>query len=316
MVSLAPFTGEDLASVLRLLRQTLPQEPITEASFTRKVLLDPNFDASGALMARDVSGEAVGFLLAMARRRPLEDGPDDRERGWITLFAVAAAARRQGIGTALFDQAEVWLQAQGCTSLWISPYAPNYWTPGVDEAAYPEALRFLQQRGYSTLLRPLSMDASLVGGWKTPEWAEERSRLLANQGLQIKRFEPRDALALTDFLRQEFPGDWQRYVRETMLDMTAGRRPPEELILALEEGRVVGFAQSEGERFGPFGVGDSGRGRGVGAALLFYALEGMRARGHHHAWFLWTDEKTADRLYRAAGFRETRRYAVVRKVLG
>ena len=53
----------------------------------------------------------------------------------------------------------------------------------------------------------------------------------------------------------------------------------------------------------------------MGAALLFHVLDGMRARGHHTAWFLWTDDKTADRLYRSAGFRESRRYAVMRKLL-
>jgi hypothetical protein len=49
--------------------------------------------------------------------------------------------------------------------------------------------------------------------------------------------------------------------------------------------------------------------------LLFRHLEGMRRRGHSVAWFLWTDDTTADRVYRPAGFRETRRYSVLRKSL-
>ena len=302
--------------MLAFLRQNMPQEPITEASFARKVLLDPNFDASGALVARQhAAGEPLGFLLALTRRRPLEDGPDDTDRGWITLFAVAEAARRQGIGTALFDQAETWLRRRGCVSVSISPYAPNYWAPGVDEAAYPDAIAFLHARGYAAVSRPLSMDASLTGGWSVPEWGRACCTELARQGIRIVRFHPRHTLPLTEFLRREFPGDWQRYVRETMLDIVAGRRPIAELLVAWEGRTLIGFAQSEGERFGPFGVADAVRGRGVGAALLFQALEGMRQRGHHNAWFLWTDDKTADRLYRGAGFRETRRYAMMRKTL-
>lgn len=300
---------------MRLLRLSLPLEAVTEASFTRKVLLDPNFDAAGALAAWDPSGEAVGFLLALTRRRPLEDGPSDRGRGWITLFTVTHRARRQGIGTALFDRAETWLRERGCASVGIAPYAPNYWTPGVDEAAYPEALAFLCKRGYTTIARPLSMEASLTAGWHVPEWTLERSAELAQQGVGMALFEPRHVQALTDFLRREFPGDWQRYLRETMLDIVAGRRPADELVLAFEGETILGFAQSEGERFGPFGVAESVRGRGVGVALLFCALDGMRARGHPRAWFMWTDDKTADRLYRAAGFRETRRYTVARKML-
>ena len=312
---ISPFTGSDLASVLRLLRRALPREPIAEASFTRKVLLDPNFDATGALTASDASGETVGFLLALARRRPLEDGPADTDRGWITLFAVAEETRRQGIGTALFDRAEAWLWQRGCQAVWISPYAPNYWTPGVDEAAYPDALAFLHGRGYETLARPLSMEAALSAGWETPGWAKERRNDLERMSIRMARFQPRHAVELTDFLHREFPGDWQRYVRETMLDIVAQRRPADELTLAFEGETLLGFAQSEGERFGPFGVAASARGRGVGAALLFYALDGMRARGHKTAWFLWTDDATANRLYRSAGFEETRRYAVSRKRL-
>ncbi len=319
-LSIEPLSGDALASVIRLLRLSLPLEVITEASFTRKVLLDPNFAANGALVAWDPYGEAVGFLLTLKRQRPLEEGPLDTDRGWITLFTVTPWARRQGIGTALFNQAETWLREQGCTSAWIAPYAPNYWTPGVDEAAYPEALVFLKQRGYETHSRPLSMEAALNSGWQTPEWVQTRCSELAQQGVRMLLFEPRHVQALTDFLRREFPGDWQRYVRETMVEIVAGRRPADELILAFEgekfEGeKLVGFAQSEGKRFGPFGVAASLRGRGVGAALLFCALDGMRTRGHPSAWFMWTDDKTADRLYRAAGFQETRRYAIVKKAL-
>jgi mycothiol synthase len=311
--SLQTYQPEDLAAVIAFLRLELPTEAITEAGFARRVLLDPNFVPEGAFVARGNGGEIRGFLLALTRRRPLEEGRSDVDRGWITLFAVARTARRQGIGTALFDAAETWLRAQGCTSFWISPYAPGYWTPGVDEAAYPEALAFLHRRSYETVSRPLSMDASLVGGWHVPDWVHAREAALKTQGVALETFSPRWILTLTDFLRQEFPGDWQRYLRETMGEIVAGRRPAEELLLAVEGRRILGFAQSEGERFGPFGVAAAERGRGVGAVLLFRVLDGMRALGRHNAWFFWTDDATAERVYRTAGFRETRRYAILRK---
>lgn len=309
------YETDDLEAVTALLRSELPAEPITETAFARKVLLDPNFDPNGALVARDADNSVVGFLLALIRRRPLEDGLPDQDRGWITLFAVAAAKRRQGIGSALFDAAEQWLRGQGRTSVWISPYAPHYWTPGVDEAAYPEALVMLERRGYQVVMHPLSMDALLVGGWCKAEWIEARAAQLATEGVRFERFTPGHILPLTQLLRTEFPGDWQRYLRETMQEIVRGRRPADELLLAIQGERAIGFAQSEGERFGPFGVTPLLRGRGVGAVLLFRVLDGMRARGHHNAWFLWTSAESADRLYRAAGFRETRRYALLKKAL-
>src|SRR5262249_56445602 len=145
-------------------------------------------------VARRESGEVLGFLLALVRGRPLEDAPADQERGWITLFGVAPPARHQGVGTALMTAAERWLRDRSRADVWISPYAPNYWTPGVDEAAYPEALAFLRRRGYETAYRPLSMEVSLGGDWRAPEWVAERQRRLEAAGTQFGSFEARPAL--------------------------------------------------------------------------------------------------------------------------
>jgi N-acetylglutamate synthase-like GNAT family acetyltransferase len=99
-----------------------------------------------------------------------------------------------------------------------------------------------------------------------------------------------------------------------MARITQGTFAPDQLFAAMEKGRCIGFCQHDGERFGPFGVEASQRGRGIGAVLLFRCLHGMRAKGLHNAWFLWTDDKVA-RLYSQAGFRETRRYALMRREL-
>ena len=308
----------DFHSLVLQLQAALPEEAITEAHFTRKVLLDPNFDPAGMLIARSDSGEIIGSLLAIVRKRPLEDGKPDQDRGWITLFAVAEEARRQGVGTALFVAAENWLRSQNRTSVWIAPYAPHYWIPGVDEAAYPEALRFLHQRGYETILRPLSMEVALTSNWRPPQWALERTSTLNQQEIRVIAFRQEDAFPLTHFLRREFPGDWQRYLRETMLDIILKRRAEQELLLAIDfrHDEIVGFAQSEGERFGPFGVAQASRGQGIGAVLLSQALAGMCQRGHARAWFLWTDDTTAERIYKPFGFHETRRYSLLKKQIG
>ena len=70
-----------------------------------------------------------------------------------------------------------------------------------------------------------------------------------------------------------------------------------------------------GRRFGPIGVASSQRGRGLGHLLMFRALEAIRGQGFRSAWFLWSEDQTARRLYHSAGFREVRRFAVLRKDL-
>lgn len=76
---------------------------------------------------------------------------------------------------------------------------------------------------------------------------------------------------------------------------------------------VLAYSHYGGERFGPIGVRESERGRGIGQVLLYETLQAQKARGYRCSWFLWSDDRTADRLYRAAGFREIRRFAYLKK---
>jgi GNAT superfamily N-acetyltransferase len=311
---IASYQGEDFEPVVSLLQSALIADTISPPLFTRKVLLDPNFSPDGALVAK-IGDEVVGFLLAIARRNILEDGPDDRDRGWIPLFAVSDTHRRRGIGRELLGAGTAYLRSMGCKTVLVSPYAPNYWTPGVDVAAYAGAVAFLELSGFASVYRPISMQASLEGDWCIPEWARDREARLISEGFRLEGFTPNQIPALSAFLRSEFPGDWQRYVRETMTVIVLGRREASDLTIAYDGEHVVGFAQHEGERFGPFGVAASQRGRGMGAVLMFRTLETMRQKGLKNAWFLWTDDATAQRVYHAAGFQETRRYAVMKQEL-
>jgi hypothetical protein len=48
---------------------------------------------------------------------------------------------------------------------------------------------------------------------------------------------------------------------------------------------------------------------------MFETLRAQRMSGFRTSWFLWSDDRTAARLYSAAGFREVRRFALLRKEL-
>jgi ribosomal protein S18 acetylase RimI-like enzyme len=195
----------------------------------------------------------------------------------------------------------------------VAPYAPGYFIPGVDVAAYAGGLEFFRAHGYQELYRPLSMEAPL---WdrSPPEWVTTRARELEQAGVRCDVYRPEWTLPLLEFVRQEFPGDWVRVARETMAAILAGE-PAERLILAHDKGRVLGFVHHQNERFGPIGVAASERGRGLGQVLMFRVLAAMREEGFRTAWFLWSDDATARRLYDSAGFRERRRFAVLRKEL-
>ncbi|MBI5956594.1 MAG: GNAT family N-acetyltransferase [Chloroflexi bacterium] len=306
------FRPGDLAPVVELWNQSLVRDPITPGLFQNKVLLDPNYDPEGCLVALE-GGQVVGFMLAVARKVPLPGVGLETGNGWITAFFVHPSYRRRGIGSALLEPALDFLRSQGRREVWVSPYAPNYFTPGVDEAAYPQALAFLQGRGFATAYRPLSMAASLLD-FALPDWVQQAQDKLKDDDLQVGECQPMDLLPLLAFVHEHFAGDWERWVRETLRQITTGGGLPDVIWVAREGENILGYCQHTGERFGPFGVREDCRGRGLGAVLLFRCLERMRQKGLRNAWFMWASDRAA-RLYARAGFQETRRFAVMKKEL-
>lgn len=317
MTSLLSFHHGDLTQVLELLRWALPAHHISENLFTHKVLLDPDFDPETALVSKDEQGNVAGFVLGVSRKSRPIGGAADSRTGWITLFAVRADRRRRSVATRMFDAVETRLRERGITEIRISPYTPNYWTPGVDESAYPAAVEFLKQRGYVVTSRPLAMAADLRAERPSrSDWVERRqSELQESFGLQIQTIRPAGVLPLMGFLEAEFPGDWERHVRETLIAIYSGYRSAEDIFVATSGAEVCGFSHADGERFGPFGVSACRRGMGVGAVLLHRSLQSMRQRGVDRAWFMWTGDDAARRIYAPAGFVETIRFSVMCKVL-
>ncbi|NLI00763.1 MAG: GNAT family N-acetyltransferase [Chthonomonadales bacterium] len=311
--AIGSYRGEHLTGVLDVLRDALPCDPVSRSVFVRKALLDPNFDPDGGRVAV-VEGNVAGFALALVRRFALEDAPPEVGVGWITLLGVRTDHRHAGIGSALLDDAERFLVSRGCRTAAISPYAPGYFTPGVDEQACAQGLAFLQKRGYEVVSRPIAMECDLAA-IRMPSWLSGREAALAAQGTHVVPYTPELIPALFAFLGEHFRGDWQRFAR-TAIDRIEQGEAPTRVWLATCGDSVIGFSHHEVERFGPIGVHPHERGRGIGHLLMYRTLESMRLQGLHCAWFLWSDERTADRLYRAAGFRITRRFAILRKEIG
>ena len=306
------YAPRDLAGVLEVLAESMSAEAISESKFVRQVLLDHNFRADGALVAK--IGEAiVGFCLALARHVPLENAPSDSERGYITLFGVLRKYQRRGIGSSMLARAEEYLRSQGRTVAMIAPYAPGYFICGVDLAAYADALAFFLKRGFNEIYRPIAMQIPLWN-WTYPDWVVQKRARLESAGITIEPYRPALTLPILEFAAEEFAGDWVRVCRETMGRIMHGD-PPARIVVAHQDYKVLGFSHYDGERFGPIGVAASERGRGFGHVLMYQTLHAQRLAGFRTAWFLWSDDKTATRLYTAAGFREVRRFAVLRKEL-
>jgi len=311
-VAIRPFESDDLDGVVALLNKELTVDPTTSEIFQRKVLLDANFDPLGAPVAK-VGDHIVGFALGMHRKYLMEDQKPDFDRGYISLIAVEREFQRKGIGTRLWTHLQDFFRRKGANVAICGTFAPNYFLPGVDLVAYAGAVEFFKKMGFTVPVTVISMNSNLLE-LKTPEWIIEKEAQLTEEGIQFDSFKPRYILPLLDHLRRCFPGDWQRYLRDSMVRKTTGDFDRGEIYVAMEGEKCIGFCQHEHERFGPFGVDEAYRGRGIGAVLLLKCLRGMRAMGMNNAWFMSTTDDAA-RVYAYGGFKETRRHAVMRKEL-
>lgn len=328
IVSMKPFPifvkpyepGTEVAQIARLLARAIPEEAVDEARWVRQVLLDPNFDPACCLLAWDPSqtspdAEPVGLAFGVVRRLPLENAPPDFDRGYLNLLGVAPEFRRRGVASLLLAELEKAFFALGARTAQVSGYAPGYFAPGVEVHRQAPALQFLSRRGYREVYRPLAMEVSLWN-FSIPDDVAALELRLRQESVELTAYEPSLTLPVLTFAKDEFQGDWVRFVREAMRDIVSGA-DPRRLIVARsrDSGRVLGFSHYGGERFGPIGVAADQRGRGIGLALMHRTLEAQRLAGYRASWFLWSDDPTAAKIYDRAGFREVRRYALMRKDL-
>jgi len=314
------YHGSDEAALIGLWNSTMTYDRINESTFRTRVLLDTNFNPEGLLVAAEsradgkADGQLRGFALSIARQVPLFLQGLEPDVGWITAFGVRPPHRRQGIGRQLLGAALARLASMGRKRVLISPYTPNYFIPGVDVDAYPEAMAFLQATGWQTASTPISMRAELTG-FRIPEDILELEERRANEDrITVRPVQPADLPELMPFIAKHFGWDWFRFAQEYLLELFGPGSDEMAFLVATQNDRIVGYCQQRRERFGPFGVAEEMRNKGIGRLLLFRCLATMLTKGFHCAWFLWTGQDAA-RLYSLAGFRQVRQFAVMKRDL-
>ena len=104
--------------------------------------------------------------------------------------------------------------------------------------------------------------------------------LESQQDFVIRRAQPFELTAVRSFVETNFSVSWAD-------EISVGfARQPISVFIATIQRELVGFSAYECTRrgfFGPTGVVESGRGKGVGKALLLAALWGLREMGYVYA---------------------------------
>lgn len=120
------------------------------------------------------------------------------------------------------------------------------------------------------------MTDMLVKLYELPDLAPAVARC-AEAGVTIRRGLVPEKHVVLDWIAAHFGPHW---VSEC--DVAFARQPAATFI-AVEADRVIGFACYDATArgiFGPTGVGEAARGKGVGAALLLACLHDMLAQGY------------------------------------
>lgn len=99
-------------------------------------------------------------------------------------------------------------------------------------------------------------------------------------GIVIRRAIAPEMHVVCDFATQHFGRNWASECAVAFAAQPAG------VLIAVEDGALLGFACYDATAkgfFGPTGVAEAARGRGVGAGLLMATLHAMRHAGYAYA---------------------------------
>ena len=103
---------------------------------------------------------------------------------------------------------------------------------------------------------------------------------LHDEAINIRRAQPFEITPVRSFIEENFSLAWADEISVGFANK------PVSVVIATRAAKVIGFAGYECTRkafFGPTGVSESERGRGIGTALLIASLWGLRELGYVYA---------------------------------
>ncbi len=287
---------DDARQILQLWNSKYRKDPTTESVLNKKFFNSKYLDIVSPITKNG------SFSLAGTRKLKFYHS-EDLDSGWILCLGIEENKDAKFL---LNEQIKA-MKGRGVKKLYYSSFTPDYFSPGVDKARYPHLHEFLEKYGFREESEAIEMVLN------SNEYEPSIIETKGNIGLEI--YSSKIEKQILDFMKKNFNADWYYRVLSVI-----EHGDPEQVSVARFNEEIVGFSMFSGpegdmwyypgERFGPFGVAEEYRGKGIGTLLLIQTLNMMKGRGIQSAFFKWTDEN-AGRLYKRFGFRETRRYSIM-----
>lgn len=128
----------------------------------------------------------------------------------------------------------------------------------------------------------------LVKLYEVHENRELEDKLREN-GIRVNRVLPPDYDTLLAFIGEHFSAGWVSESKAALANH------PASCYVAIHEGKIIGFAcynATAKDYFGPTGVAEEWRGKGVGTVLLLKCLLALKEEGYGYAIIGWSDDAT------------------------
>jgi len=109
---------------------------------------------------------------------------------------------------------------------------------------------------------------------------QTKEEILIQEGVVFRRSIAPEKTVVVNWVREHFSQNWADEAE------VAFSNQPVSCFLAIEKQKILGFACYEAtckNFFGPTGVSESERGRGIGKVLLIKAIEALRELGYGYA---------------------------------
>ncbi len=305
-----PYKQEYMEQIVIGWNETLIFDPISKERFLQQILMDENFDPNLALVLLE-EDKVAGFCFGIKRKYPYLTRGLEENRGWISIMFVRTEYQGKGYGKALLNEVEERFKKKQVKEITLCAYSPNYFTPGVD-LNYEKALPFFEQNGYVRGLDAVSMQRNLFTYRITRE-TQDKVEQLKEEGINFKTYSFLYMDRLLAFVDKEFEAGWVRNILQAIRN---GEAEDTILIATDKEDQVIGYCMRKIDgndaRFGPIGVKESIRSKGIGGILFDLQMREMQKRGIYYAYFLWT-HGDAIRFYARHGMSVYRTYQLYRK---
>ena len=270
--------------MVELLNKGLERDFISSHTYQRVVRRDPNFDPNLVLLAIE-DGELTGVLIGVKRTRaPEEMIEKQKEVAWIKAIAIPPEKRDTSVFKSLCLRFEELTRKSGRTLIRFGDFASWYFFPGVD-VLYDYYLDSLIDFGFKKVGDAVNYEIDLRSFYIPPRIVR-MERKLKQEGISFRKASVQEKKAITMWVGEKFSPFW---AYEVGLGFS---KESTSVWLAEYEGRFVGFAGYsllEPNWFGPIGVDEEMRGKGIGSVLLYKAMNSLRLSGYRIVTVPWTD---------------------------